>query len=254
MKIAVCDDNFIVCNEIESFILSYSQKTSVEISIEIYYSGERLISDLEDSKYFDLIFLDIELRNKKMSGIDTGTFIRDNLALYAIEIVFISSFSQYAIELFRVQPMDFIIKPFGQDKIFSVLDQYIKQERVISKKFVYKVGREEEKVLIKDIIFFRSDLREMELYLVNGICKKFYSSMKDVSAQLKQLKGQFFMTHKSYIVNYYHVLEFHSDYLLLSEKHIAPISKKKEKNFTLYRKNLKMKGKRHGLYDIICVC
>ena len=59
--------------------------------------------------------LDIELIST--NGIKVGKFIRDELENLEIAIVYISSKSSYAMNLFRVQPIDFLVKPIEKERI-----------------------------------------------------------------------------------------------------------------------------------------
>lgn len=243
LRIAICDDNEVICFEIETYILDYAKRNAIDISVELYFSGERLIQDLRNSIYYDLLFLDIKLNQSSLNGIETGSEIRNQLHLYSLEIVYISAFSQYAMELFKIQPMDFLLKPVEAKKINRVLEQFIKQEHILSKKFKYKIGREEYKVPLKEIVFFKSDRREMELYTVNGDVRKFYSSVAEVMEELELLKGAFFSPHKSYIVNYFHVMEFHHEYLSVTNNHKIPISQNKRK--VLYTMQKEIENERY---------
>ena len=53
----------------------------------------------------DLLFLDIELVQN--NGIAVGNFIRNELEDMQTHIVYISSKESYAMQLFKVQPLDF---------------------------------------------------------------------------------------------------------------------------------------------------
>ena len=58
---------------------------------------------------YDILFLDIELF--RMTGIEAGDFIRNRLEDRSMQIIYISGKSSYARELFKTQPMDFLVKP-----------------------------------------------------------------------------------------------------------------------------------------------
>lgn len=58
---------------------------------------------------FDIVFLDIEL--PKISGIDIGKKIRDEMHDETTKIVYISGKDSYAMGLFDVRPLNFLIKP-----------------------------------------------------------------------------------------------------------------------------------------------
>ncbi len=61
---------------------------------------------------YDILFLDIELF--RMTGIEAGDFIRNRLEDRSMQIIYISGKSSYARELFKTQPMDFLVKPITQ--------------------------------------------------------------------------------------------------------------------------------------------
>ena len=61
-KIAVCDDIKVTCDELKEIILSKVKGVLHEnISVDIFYSGDALISDIGEGNLYDLIFLDIEI-------------------------------------------------------------------------------------------------------------------------------------------------------------------------------------------------
>ena len=66
-RIAVCDDDKKVRDEIRDFILEWNS----EAEIKVFSSGEDL---LENYLSYDAVFLDIDMQG--MNGIDTGKSIR----------------------------------------------------------------------------------------------------------------------------------------------------------------------------------
>lgn len=67
----------------------------------------------------DILFLDIGLF--QMTGIEAGAYIRNQLDHMGLQIVYISGKASYAQQLFRTQPLDFLVKPIGQEQIDEVL-------------------------------------------------------------------------------------------------------------------------------------
>lgn len=51
-----------MCAVIENMILEYAHKTNLQITTEIWYSGEKLRDYLAGENHLDILFLDIELR------------------------------------------------------------------------------------------------------------------------------------------------------------------------------------------------
>lgn len=59
----------------------------------------------------DLLFLDIEFHSESLNGVNIAQFLREQSEGQATQVVFVSSKSEYAMQLFQVRPLDFIIKP-----------------------------------------------------------------------------------------------------------------------------------------------
>lgn len=87
-KIAVCDNEQIICSVLYNKLQNISKEKSVVFEIDCFTSGEELCHEMEKTNY-DLLFLDIEL--PQMNGIDVGKHIRETLKNENIQIVFISS-------------------------------------------------------------------------------------------------------------------------------------------------------------------
>ena len=123
-NVGICDDDKVFCAELEEMIRSAAGALHQKIETEVWYSGESIMQDLEKMTCPDILFLDIELYEK--SGIDVGKFIRDGDD-YVTHIVYVSFRQEYAMQLFRLQPLDFLIKPVSEGQVREVLERSMKQ-------------------------------------------------------------------------------------------------------------------------------
>lgn len=222
-KIAICDDEIAICSQIESIILDYKNETNLDIEVEVFLSGEELCDYLQHY-YFDLIFLDIEM--KKLNGVQTGKIIRDTMDNYSTNIVYISGKENYYKQLFEVQPLNFIGKPLLPSKLVDVLNLAIKLSNKFTKTFTYKKGYHIHKIEIKDIIYFESLEREIKIVSPRGE-EVFYGKLDEIT---KKLENYYFLRiHRSYLINYSYVSIFKYDEVIMSNNDILPISQSKRK-------------------------
>lgn len=233
IKIAVCDDNVRLCSDIEKYIFEYRQNSAEFYDVETYYSGKTIIEDLEKGIHYDIIFLDIEM--EFMNGVQVGRFIRENLQEDNTLIVYMSSYTKYALDLFRVRPMDFLIKPLDKKKIMKALDTGTKLLHKGDVTFQYKQGRNWNKVYIRNILYFKAKDREVEMITQDGTIT-FYESLENIYEKLGTHK--FFYAHKSYLVNYFHVSEFFYDKLLMSNGNEIGIAQTRRKTVRKIQKDL----------------
>ena len=137
-RFAICDDEIDTCNQLEGYITSYLDTHYIKGDIDVFYSGEKLCQYLLSDNNFNIIFLDIEL--PKINGVKVGQYVRNHLEDEITDIVYISSKTSYAMELFGNRPLDFLVKPLTYGKIEKVLDIAIKRNGVRERCFEYQIG------------------------------------------------------------------------------------------------------------------
>lgn len=238
-KIAVCDDIKVTCDELKEIILSKAKGALYEnISVDIFYSGDALISDIGEGNLYDLIFLDIELGGK-INGVEIGHIIRDEMDDYITQIVYISSKNNYDRQLFDVQPLHFLQKPIDVSKLLNDIKLAIKISGKENKIFEFKNLRNTVKVPYKDILYFESKGREISLVS----CKMQYIFYDNIQELSKVLPDFFIYPHRSYLVNYGLIACFKYEELIMSNGDIIPISRNKRKEI----RNLQMIFEKKGL-------
>ncbi|MDE7192940.1 MAG: response regulator [Oscillospiraceae bacterium] len=74
MKAAVCDDERVFHKEISFLMRKYMKAKNIEIFIDFYENGEKL---LRSEKEYDIIFLDYQMEG--INGIETAEKLRKAL-------------------------------------------------------------------------------------------------------------------------------------------------------------------------------
>jgi len=74
----------------------------------------------------DVSFLDIEMPD--MDGIDLSNRITDLQG--KIAIVFVTAYNQYAVEAFRLNALDYLLKPVSADRLRETLDRIIEEKNI----------------------------------------------------------------------------------------------------------------------------
>ena len=68
----------------------------------------------------DIVFLDIDMPG--LNGLEVAQVIRDKDL--KTEVVFTTAHSRYAMRALNIEPLDYLIKPFGPDELLSVINRY----------------------------------------------------------------------------------------------------------------------------------
>lgn len=225
LRIAICDDDNYICAQVEKILLKLKHKIEKRVDVDVFYTGESLIEFLIDGAYFDIIFLDIELHS--LSGVEVGRKIRDELKNESTQIVYISGRDSYAMELFDIRPLNFLIKPLKAEKINEVVKKAISLANKSNQFFEYKANYNTIKIPVKDILYFESSGKKVRMTMQNE-AHEFYSKLTDVENQLNN--QNFIFIHKSYLVNHLYVIEHRYEFVKMSNETVLPISQQRRKH------------------------
>ena len=82
-----------------------------------------------------------------------------------MHIIFISYKSSYAMELFDLHPYNFLIKPMKREKVYSEIQKLLQLDSQDKRFFSYSYNKNHYKILIGDIIYFKSKTFYLQIYV-----------------------------------------------------------------------------------------
>lgn len=110
------------------------------------FEGVQKINELKP----DLVFLDIQM--PKITG-----FEMLQLLDHKPDIIFTTAYDQYALKAFEINAVDYLLKPFSKDRMFSAIDKALERrgrqeesEDQLSKLSEYSTGEYIDRVVVKD--------------------------------------------------------------------------------------------------------
>ena len=174
-NIGICDDGENICTSIENMLLRYSEEKNIQINTNVWYTGERLQNYLKSGNHLDILFLDIELF--KMTGIEVGTYIRNVLDNMGLQIIYISGKASYALQLFKTQPLDFLVKPISQEHIDYAMNMAIKIIKKRNERFEFRQGKDYYYIAMGDIVYFESKGKKIKI-ITSHDTYEFYGRLK----------------------------------------------------------------------------
>lgn len=220
-RIAICDDEKSVCSELENYIEKYLRTAYIEGHVEVFYSGETLCDYIKRQEKVDLIFLDIEL--PKQNGVEVGRYLREEMKDEITDIIYISSKSSYAMELFKCRPLDFMIKPIKYIEVKNILDIVVKRNKVRHQTFSMQMENVSYILPLLDILYFRSENKKIHIMLVTGEEHIFTGKLDNVEKSLPE--SYFLRIHKSFLVNYEYVSQYSIEWVKMVNGDVMNISK-----------------------------
>ena len=226
LQVAICDDEKHVCSELETALGKMLLECNVSHEIDVFSSAENLCSAIESQTQYDLVFLDIEFAENEINGVEAGRIIRGGGGSH-VAIVFISWEKEYSLQLHKLHPFDFLLKPLDYEEVRQLVRSFLSQHHITTEDFTYKSRTETRRVKIRDIVYAESSNRTVTLHLSGGSKESFYGILKDVFAEQLQ-KANFLHIHVSYAVNYQYVSALTRSSVRLSSGTVLPVSKQKK--------------------------
>ena len=224
MRIAICDDNPIVLDELATLIDDYSETQKIHISYEKFNSYELILQYLND---FDLFLLDYRMDDSsgdadQMNGMEFARMIRQKFGSTK-SVIFITAYPEIVYEAFEVRAYRFLTKPVIKEKLFTALDDYI--ATVTDKETILVKANDEAYVIkLRDIYYLEVSRKDTFIYFKDS-CLKCH---KTISSFEKELEPYGFMrVHRSFIINTRRIVSFDTRTVKLDNGEKVFISQKK---------------------------
>ena len=205
-------------------LAAYLKKVPFFELVDSCQSALEAMTILEEQE-IDVIFIDINMPD--LNGLD---FVRS--LQHPPMVVFTTAYQEYAIEGYKVDAIDYLLKPFGMGDVLRAADkvkrQYdllhvaslspVDEDDALFLKTEYKVVR----ILISHIIYVEGMSEYLRIHLSDQAKPiVVLLSMKKMEERLPN--SDFMRIHKSYIINLHHILEINRSRVVLDDADEIPV-------------------------------
>ncbi|HEY4323983.1 MAG TPA: LytTR family DNA-binding domain-containing protein [Mucilaginibacter sp.] len=200
-------------------IVSYINQTPFLKLIDRCSSAIAALKTINEHPEVQLMFLDIRMAD--LSGIELARIIEQSANRKNLRIIFTTAFDQYALEGYKVEALDYLLKPFNYVSFSKAATkaleyftdrqtpQTINQAAELStptqKEFIYlKVEYQLVKIKIRDILYIEGLKDYVKVYLQNN--PKPLLTLTSLKTLEEKLPSETFMRlHRSFIVSLDHI-------------------------------------------------
>ncbi|MBS1688200.1 MAG: response regulator transcription factor [Bacteroidetes bacterium] len=193
---------------------------------------------------FDVAFLDIEI-------FDSCVFdLLNDVKNIRCEIVFVTAYEQYAIKAFKVEALDYLLKPLTHADIVDCYGRILKrfgekQNDVHSqttipqsdepKKVIIKLGEHIHAIKQQDILYLKAKgFYTQVLFTINGKVEQAIVSKPIGSLEKEYDSVLFYRVHKSYLINLSKVIGIVKTDIIsarIANNEMIPIAKRRVNDF-----------------------
>ena len=202
VRIALCDDEKKILDEVSGYIKSYAEKKSMtDLEIFSFGSARTLIGAIEDGKSFDVFILDVYI------GDEMGTKLARDLRKMGIEspIIFSTTSLEHAPESFETGTLRYLRKPINPTKFYEAMDVALASAEKIGQRLIkFKTENGVESVNASHITCSEAHDHYQHVTLSSGEVIKVRMTVAELFTILAK-HGGFIRVGSPYIINLRHV-------------------------------------------------
>jgi len=160
-----------------------------------FQNATELLASMEGRDY-DLLLLDMLMPG--VNGMQAAREIRGHNS--QIEIVFLTSSPEYAVESYSVRAHYYLLKPATEEKLFPILDRLITDFKRPEDALRIKTQSSVFSLPYGKIEYIEVSAKKLHFYLTDGGKREVSGSLADFERALLKRPG-FIKVHRSYLIN-----------------------------------------------------
>lgn len=224
MKIIICDDEKDYLNIIRQNVDVFLKEKNIIADYSLYTDCAEIMNN---SDYFDMAFLDIEM------GAIKGTQVAEKLKEINPHIIIfiVTSYDQYLDEAMDLNVFRYIKKPLDEKRFFSGLEKAIQLLDETTIEFYLKNNNAIKKVTSSDVVYVEIQGHTTRVVTTDGE----YVSKNNMKFWKEKLSASFFyQVHSSFIANLKHITKYERSMLTLNDIYKVPVAYRTQADFRRY--------------------
>ncbi|MBE6010412.1 MAG: response regulator transcription factor [Lachnospiraceae bacterium] len=213
LKISIIEDNKKETQELMDVLTEWANTAFEKTDITVFSSGEEYFEKKIDETE-DLIILDIKLDG--MSGMEIANRLRSERR--RCHILFLTAYSEFALEGYQYHAINYIVKPITVEKISKTLYEIVDEQRSHMYTFTDNSGSIIQ-LPFDDILYIISEKHSVKLHTRTNI----FTENISISDIIGRLPKTFIRVHRSYIANMVNVERVSRTELVLTDQSAKPV-------------------------------
>lgn len=219
MRIAICDDDRQELDALAALLEQLDGKHG-RMRVASYGNALDLLHDAEAGTSFDVVIFDIMMPG--LSGIDAARELRAHNE--AVDIVFLTSTPEFAVESYEVRAVNYLLKPVDPDKLAQTVERIAKQLDKPRASLTLSKPQRLVTLPFDQIEYVEIVGKTLHFMLADGGEETVRAPLRDYEEQLTSQPG-FFKSHRSFIVNLANMRELDGDSFVSACKRRVPVSR-----------------------------
>jgi two-component system, LytTR family, response regulator len=237
IKALIVDDEPYCCESLATLLQRYCPEVKV---VDICYNGATALKSIQEDRP-QLVFLDIEM--PKMNGFE----LLERLGEINFQLIFTTSYDQYAIKAIRFSALDYLLKPVDRDELqravqkvtariknpmpeqIEILLQKLHQPGLPVAKIAIPTVEGLHMILVESVISCTADSNYTVLHLKNKQNIVASRTLKEIEEMLEDFS--FARVHHSFLINLNEVEKYvrgEGGYVMMSDGSSIDVSRSRK--------------------------
>ena len=219
IRVAICDDELSVLNEICVLIDKYRVERNAEIKYAVFQSPLELLAEVEKGLPMDILFLDVLMPGE--NGIDVAGEIREYDT--NVKIIFLTSSSEFAVQSYTVNAYFYQLKPIWKESFFRLMDSAISEcEKKEVSSLILKCKNGITRIHLDKLRYCEVMGRTLLFHMEDGQIFERMGSLEELSGRLSRYDN-FLRPHRSFLVNMEFIQNISCKMITMDDKMEIPI-------------------------------
>ena len=213
-RVAIVDDSVTDARFVEGILTDWAGEKQAAIQAEVFSSAESFLFRYAEDKEWDILLLDIEMG--AMDGVTMAKKVR--IHNEAVQIVFITGYSDYIAEGYEVAALHYLMKPVNREKLMTVLDRALEKRKQEERCLNLELSGEMVRLPFYEIRYL--DVRQN---YVTVHAKGDYTVKRSLNDFEKELDHRFHRVGRSMILNLKYIQRVTKTEVRLSDGTVLPL-------------------------------
>ncbi len=221
IRVAILEDEKEQAELLESYLYRYGKENSLEFDVTVEYNALNFLDRYNFN--YDIVFTDIKM--PYIDGMEVAENIRERDG--NVIIIFVTNLVNYAVRGYKVNALDFILKPIRYYSLSLTLLRAVERVQKRRKCITVRCDETVRRIDVSDIKYVEIIGHKLVYHTLRGDFSK-YGTLTEAEKELKDFN--FYKCNNCYLVNFAFV-DFIEGYDVTVGGEVLGISHPKKKGF-----------------------
>lgn len=225
IRIAVVENELNVAQNDIVLLERYAKENSLSLETSIFQNGYEFLDTEEE---FDAVLMDIDMPG--LNGMEVAEKLREKNK--AIDIIFTTNLPQFAVDGYKVQALDFVIKPVTFPNLSFAMEKVVEKKRnFLNGSFFLRIGGFAKRIHNEEVLYIEMVNHYIVLHEIDMEPVRIRGSLKMIEDLLNP--EIFVKINSGIVINISKVSSFENGLVLMEDGSNLPLSRSHKKEFAV---------------------